>query len=55
MLADAIQNAGLPGGIYEAIISYVSAVLVQLKIYGVVATLLGVVLCVLGFRLSKQK
>ena len=49
-----IADAGLPKGIFEAIWSYAATVLFQMKIYGVVATLLGVVLCVLGFKLDKK-
>ncbi len=54
-LAQAIKEAGLPGGIYEAIWAYAAGILGQMKIYGVVTTLCGVVICVLGFMLGKKK
>ena len=55
-LSMALSSAGnIPGGIYEAILAYATSVLFQMKIYGIVTTLLGVVLCVLGFKLGKTK
>ena len=50
-----IAEYGLPKGIFEGVWIYLSKVLGQMKIYGCVATLLGVVLCVLGFKLDKTK
>lgn len=50
-----IAEYGLPKGIFEGVWVYLSKVLGQMKIYGCVATLLGVVLCVLGFKLDKTK
>lgn len=50
-----LADAGLPKGIFEAVWGYVVTVLAQMKIYGIVATLLGVVLCVLGFKLDKKE
>ena len=50
-----IAQYGLPKGIFEGVWVYLSKVLGQMKIYGCVATLLGVVLCVFGFKLDKNK
>ena len=50
-----ISEYGLPKGIFEGLWVYMSKVLDQMKIYGCVATLLGVVLCVFGFKLGKAK
>ena len=50
-----IAEYGLPKGIFEGVWVYLSKVLGQMKIYGCVTTLLGVVLCVFGFKLDKKK
>lgn len=50
-----LADAGLPKGIFEAVWGYAIKVLAQMKIYGVVVTLLGVALCVLGFKLDKKE
>lgn len=49
-----LADAGLPKGIFEAVWAYVSKVLFQMKVYGIVATILGVALCVFGFKLDKK-
>ena len=55
ILKQVIAENGLPNAVYELAIQYIAKILSQVKIYGIVATLLGVVLCVLGFMLGKKK
>ena len=50
-----LAEYNLPKGIFEGIWVYVSKMLGHLKICGCVATLIGVALCVLGFKLDKKK
>ena len=49
-----IAEAGLPKGLFEGIWGYLLTILAQMKSYGIVSTLLGVALCVLGFKLDKK-
>lgn len=51
----ALEAYALPNGIYEGIWSLVTAVLGQMKIYGIVAAVLGIGFFVLGATLSKKK
>lgn len=51
----ALEAYALPKGIYEGIWSLVTAVLGQMKIYGIVAAVLGIGLFVLGATLGKKK
>lgn len=50
-----LAEYNLPKGIFEGIWVYVSKMLGHLKICGCAATLIGVALCVLGFKLDKKK
>jgi hypothetical protein len=54
ILKDLIIAEGLPLAIYDVAITYISKILFQLKVYGIAATLLGVILCVFGFKLGKK-
>ncbi|MBO7122918.1 MAG: hypothetical protein J6V90_06520 [Treponema sp.] len=54
-LALAAKEAGLPGGIFEAILSYTTKIFFQMKLYGIGAFACGIILCVLGFKLDKKK
>lgn len=49
-----IADAGLPKGLFEGVWGYLLTILAQMKIYGIVSTLLGVAICVLGFKLDKK-
>ncbi|MBR1640065.1 MAG: hypothetical protein IJ688_11830 [Treponema sp.] len=55
ILQGVIAEYGLPAALYNVIINYVAQLLGQLKIYGIITVLLGVVLCVFGFKLGKEK
>ena len=55
ILKGVIESNGLPLAIYDVAITYIGRILSQIKIYGIVATILGVILCVLGFMLGKKK
>lgn len=55
VLTQAFTEAKLPKGIFEAVWAYAAKILGQLKLYGCITTLCGVVLCVLGFTLGKKK
>lgn len=54
IIKTALDAYALPKGIYEGIWSLVSAILGQLKIYGLVAAVLGIGLFVLGTTLGKK-
>ena len=54
-LSIAAKEYGLPGGIYEAAWAYAKTLFLQMKIWGAAAAVLGIVLCVLGFKLDKKK
>ena len=51
----ALEAYALPKGIFEGIWSLVSTLLGQMKIYGIVAAVLGIGLFVLGASLNKKK
>ena len=55
LLKGMIADYGLPAAIYDIAISYAGKVFFQLKLCGIIATILGVILCVLGFMLGKKK
>lgn len=55
ILRSLIAENGLPSAIYDLVIVYLNKVFLQLKICGVIATILGVILSVLGFMLDKKK
>lgn len=55
ILKGLIAENGLPAAIYDLVIVYLNKVFLQLKICGIVATILGVILCVFGFMLGKKK
>ncbi len=55
ILSAAIADYGLPNNIYTVLWNYIRKILFDLEAYGIVATLLGVALCVLGFMLGKKK
>ena len=55
ILKDVIASNELPMAIYDVAITYIGRILSQIKIYGIIATILGVILCVLGFMLGKKK
>lgn len=55
ILRGLIADNGLPAAIYDLVIVYLNKVFFQLKICGIVATILGVILCVFGFMLGKKK
>lgn len=55
MLKDIIAEYALPNAIYDVAMTFISAILSQIKLYGVIVTILGVILCVLGFMLGKKK
>ncbi|MBR5096660.1 MAG: hypothetical protein IK094_06080, partial [Treponema sp.] len=54
-LALAAKEAGLPGGIFEAIWTYATKIFFQMKLYGIGAFACGIILCVLGFKLDKKE
>ncbi len=53
-LSVAAKEAGLPSGIFEALWAYATTLFLQMKIWGAVTAVCGVVLCVLGFVLDKK-
>ena len=55
ILKEVIADNGLPVALFDVVIAYTSTIFLQLKICGVVVTILGVILCVLGFMLGKKK
>ena len=55
ILLEVIRENGLPNALNAVLWDYIKKLLLQFEIYGAVSTLLGVVLCVFGFRLSKPK
>lgn len=55
IIKNALEVYALPKGIYEGIWSLVSTVLGQMKIYGLVAAVLGIGLFVLGATLGKKR
>ena len=55
IIKNALEVYALPKGIYEGIWSLVSTVLGQMKIYGLVATVVGIGFFVLGATLGKKK
>lgn len=55
ILSAAIAENGLPNSLYTVLWNYIRKILFDLEAYGIVTTLLGVVLCVLGFMLAKKK
>ena len=55
ILFGVISEYGLPGAINDVLWGYIKKLLLQFEIYGAVSILLGVVLCVLGFTLTKKK
>jgi len=55
ILKGLIADNGLPAAIYDLVIVYLNKVFLQLKVCGIVATILGVILCVFGFMLGKKK
>ena len=55
ILSAAIADYGLPNALYSVLWNYIRKILFDLEVYGIVATLLGVALCVLGFMLGKKK
>ncbi len=55
ILSAAISDNGFPNAMYTVLWNYIRKILSALEAYGIVATLLGVALCVLGFMLAKKK
>ena len=55
ILSAAIADNGLPNSLYTVLWNYIRKILFDLEAYGIVTTLLGVALCVLGFMLAKKK
>lgn len=55
LLTAAIAENGLPNSLYTVLWNYIRKVLFDLEAYGIVTTLVGVVLCALGFTLAKKK
>ena len=55
MLQDIIAANALPAALYDILITYITKVLFQIKLCGIITTILGVILCVLGFMLGKKK
>ncbi len=55
VLSQSINEYGLPAAVFEIAMSFVKTIVFQLKICGIVSTILGVILCVLGFKLGKSK
>ena len=55
ILSAAISDNGLPNAMYTVLWNYIRKILSALEACGIVATLLGVALCVLGFMLGKKK
>lgn len=55
ILQGLIADNGLPAAIYDLVIVYLNKVFLQLKVCGIAATILGVILCVFGFMLGKKK
>ena len=54
IIKTALEAYTLPKGVYEGIWSLVSTILGQMKIYGIVAAVLGIGLFVLGTTLGKK-
>ncbi|MCR4899241.1 MAG: hypothetical protein K5907_00300 [Treponema sp.] len=54
ILSGVITDNGLSNSLYTVLWNYIRKILFDLKVYGIVATLLGVALCVLGFMLGKK-
>ena len=54
ILQTVISDNQLPKGVYEGIWSIVSKLLSQMKLYGIISTILGVALFVLGVTLDKK-
>lgn len=55
VLSQSINEYGLPAAVFEIAMSFIETIVFQLKICGIVSTILGVILCVLGFKLGKSK
>ncbi len=55
VLSQVIKVNELPAAVFDIAMSFIQTVLFQLKICGIVSTVLGVILCVLGFKLGKNK
>ncbi|MBR4791050.1 MAG: hypothetical protein IK024_09195 [Treponema sp.] len=55
VLSQSINEYGLPAAVFEIAMSFIKTIVFQLKICGIVSTILGVILCVLGFKLGKSK
>lgn len=55
LLSMALKDAGLPNGVYEGLWSYISKVLLHLKICGVISAIVGVAIWSFGFTLGKKK
>ena len=55
ILTEVLKEAGLPGGVFEGIWSFVVVILSQIKIYGIVVALLGCALWVFGSTLNKKR
>ena len=55
VLSQLIKVNGLPSAVFEIAMSFIKTIVFQLKICGIVSTILGVILCVLGFKLGKNK
>lgn len=55
VLSQVIKVNELPAAVFDIAMSFIQTVLYQLKICGIVSTILGVILCVLGFTLTKKK
>ncbi|MBO4533576.1 MAG: hypothetical protein J5726_07775 [Treponema sp.] len=55
ILQSVIADNALPQAVYDIAITYISKILFQIKLYGIITTILGVILCVLGFTLGKKK
>ena len=55
VLSQLIKVNGLPAAVFEIAMSFIKTIVFQLKICGIVSTILGVILCVLGFKLGKSK
>ncbi len=55
LLSMALQDAGLPKGVYEGLWAYLAKVLSHLKICGAVSAVCGIALWATGFTLEKKK
>ena len=55
ILTGVITDNGLPNSLYTVLWNYIRKILFDLEAYGIVSTLGGVALCVLGFTLGKKK